>query len=302
MALKLLWATDGSEHADEVLPLLEAFLLPAAETVTVLAVAPQAILSKGARPDPAGVLWALLPSYREKVSEVTTQIVVDATERLAGGPVPVDPIVRLGHPIDQIVSAARETEADVILIGSRGHSGFASLVLGSVAFGVLAHAPCSVLVAKQCAQPPTEILFATDGSEHSQRAEDMLASLEKPAEARVAVVSVAEPYYVYSGAPLAGQQEAEVLEKIRRQRAVEAREHSEQAAARLAAAGWTTRHIETAGRAADGILQMEQKTNADLIIIGSHGRTGAAAYVLGSAAQEVAHRSRASVLMVKEKA
>ena len=36
MALKLLWATDGSEQAEEALSLMEAFLLPVAESVTVL--------------------------------------------------------------------------------------------------------------------------------------------------------------------------------------------------------------------------------------------------------------------------
>ena len=118
-ASKLPWPTDGSEHAEEILPLLEAFLLPVAESVTVLAVAPQAILSTGARPDPAHALWSLIPPYREKVSEVTAQIVADATKRLAESPVPIESMVRMGHPIDQIVSAARETDADVITLGSR---------------------------------------------------------------------------------------------------------------------------------------------------------------------------------------
>ena len=36
MTLKLLWATDGWEHAKKALPLLEALLLPVAESMTVL--------------------------------------------------------------------------------------------------------------------------------------------------------------------------------------------------------------------------------------------------------------------------
>ncbi len=302
MALKILWATDGSEHADEVLPLLEAFFLPVAESVTVLAVAPRAMLSKGARPDPARALWGAVPSYREKVTEVTTQIVVEATKRLAGSPVPVESDVRLGHPIDQIVAIARDTGADVIAVGSRGHSAFASLVLGSVAFGVLAHAPCSVLVAKPRTPPPTEILLATDGSEHSQRAEDLLASLAKPAGARITVVSVAQPFQIHSGTPVRYRQEAQrALAVIRRHREEDARDRAEQAAGRLRGVGWQARPVEMAGRAADGILQAQQDAGAGLIVLGSHGRTRAVAYVLGSVAQTVAHHSRASVLVVKRK-
>ncbi len=302
VALKILWATDGSEHADEVLPLLGAFFLPVAESVTVLAVAPQAILSRGARPDPAGALWGAVPSYREKVSEVTTQIVVEATKRLADSPAPVESDIRMGHPIDQIVTVARQTGADVIAVGSRGHSGFASLILGSVAFGVLVHAPCSVLLAKPRTPPPAEVLFATDGSEHSQRAEDLLASLAKPAGARVTVVSVAQPFQVQAGTPIRYRQEAErALAEIRRHREEEAGERAEQAAGRLRDAGWQARRVEMAGRAADGILQAERDAGAGLIVLGSHGRTGAAAYVLGSVAQAVAHHSRASVLVVKRK-
>lgn len=53
-----------------------------------------------------------------------------------------------GHPIDRIVSTARDEEADLIVIGARGLSTFSALLVGSVSAGVVQHAPCPVLIVK----------------------------------------------------------------------------------------------------------------------------------------------------------
>jgi universal stress protein A len=56
--------------------------------------------------------------------------------------------LREGKPADEILAAAREWEADVIVIGTHGRSGVSRLVLGSTADLVVRHAPCPVLVIK----------------------------------------------------------------------------------------------------------------------------------------------------------
>ena len=56
--------------------------------------------------------------------------------------------LREGKPADQILSAAREWDADVIVIGTHGRSGVSRLVLGSTAESVVRHASCPVLVIK----------------------------------------------------------------------------------------------------------------------------------------------------------
>jgi len=53
-----------------------------------------------------------------------------------------------GHVSDDIVQEASEWEADLIVVGSHGRTGFQKLMVGSVAQGVLLHAPCSVEVIK----------------------------------------------------------------------------------------------------------------------------------------------------------
>lgn len=56
------------------------------------------------------------------------------------------PLVRDGDPKREIIDAARELDADLVVTGSRGIGGFKGLVLGSVSRGVSMAAPCSVLV------------------------------------------------------------------------------------------------------------------------------------------------------------
>ena len=69
-------------------------------------------------------------------------------QEFAGVDTQVETIVRAGTPADQIVRAADELEADLIVIGGRGKGAMEAIVLGSVAYRVLHHAPCPVLVTR----------------------------------------------------------------------------------------------------------------------------------------------------------
>ena len=57
-------------------------------------------------------------------------------------------VTRDGDPGAEIVAVAKELDADLVVMGSRGQSGLASMVLGSVSRKVLSHAPCSVLIVR----------------------------------------------------------------------------------------------------------------------------------------------------------
>src|ERR1700712_3416528 len=67
-----------------------------------------------------------------------------------------------GHPVPVLLKAA--VGADLIVMGSRGHGGFAGLLLGSVSEHVVAHAPCAVVVVRT---PVADAASADLAGEHS---------------------------------------------------------------------------------------------------------------------------------------
>jgi len=56
--------------------------------------------------------------------------------------------VPIGTPLTEIVNAAKDWPADLIVIGSHGRGGIRRVLLGSVAEGVMRNAPCPVLVVR----------------------------------------------------------------------------------------------------------------------------------------------------------
>ncbi len=80
-----------------------------------------------------------LRSVHERIAE-------NAAKTLAEAGVPAESETRCGDPAQEIIGAAFEREADLIVIGSRGQTGLERFVVGSVARNVLTHAPQSVLV------------------------------------------------------------------------------------------------------------------------------------------------------------
>jgi nucleotide-binding universal stress UspA family protein len=61
-------------------------------------------------------------------------------------------VLRAGTPHEQIVGAAQDEKADVIVIGTHGRTGVNRMLLGSVAERVVRLAPCPVLTVR----PPEE--------------------------------------------------------------------------------------------------------------------------------------------------
>jgi nucleotide-binding universal stress UspA family protein len=71
------------------------------------------------------------------------------------------------------------------------------------------------------------------------------------------------------------------------------------ATALLAERGLTARTIIAGGRPADAILETARELGADLVVVGSSGRHGAARLLLGSVSSAVAAHAGVSVLIVR---
>ena len=143
------------------------------------------------------------------------------------------------------------------------------------------------------------ILLAVDGSTYSQRAVDEVARRPWPPATTIRVLSVLQPYtppavdIVLAGA---------TFEEIRQQQRSDAERLTAGAAAALASAGLGG--VETAVREGDPrseIVEEANSSSADLIVVGSHGRTGIERWVMGSVAESVVAHAPCSVEVVRQR-
>ena len=95
----------------------------------------------------------LIPPEMEEANRERLQLartaLAEFTKRQISTDLTTETLVRLGHPVDQIVSAAKEFDADLIIVGTHGHTGLKHLLLGSVAERVVRLAPCPVLTVRE---------------------------------------------------------------------------------------------------------------------------------------------------------
>ena len=79
--------------------------------------------------------------------ESATAVQADALKTAEGeGVAATGEVVHSDSPASAILSAAKD--ADLVVVGARGHGGFSGLHLGSVATQVISHAPCPVLLVR----------------------------------------------------------------------------------------------------------------------------------------------------------
>lgn len=152
-----------------------------------------------------------------------------------------------------------------------------------------------------------KILVAIDGSEASEAVLDTLRARPWPKETSVRVLVVAEPVYppppppagmMFGGTGDAGTSLVEVNNRLL--------EDAQQLAKR-SADGLRDRfsHVEALavqGDPREAIVDSASEWGADLIVVGSHGRTGIKRWVLGSVAESVVRHAPCSVEVAKRKA
>lgn len=147
--------------------------------------------------------------------------------------------------------------------------------------------------------PIRTILVATDFSEQAAVAVEharVLASRDRGELILLHVEPDTSP--APSGAPMS-QSAVEDVQALRREMASEARSDLEQLAAGFREAGLTVRTEVRAGHPDEVITDTADELGADLIVTGTHGRTGLARFFLGSVAEKVARLASTNVMVVR---
>ncbi len=196
-----------------------------------------------------------------------------------------------------IVDEAVKQKSTMIIMGRRGKKGFRRLVMGSTTAWTIGHAPCSVMVVPRAAKVDiTSIVVATDGSKYSADAASEAIGIAKRNNAKLTVLAVVP-------ADIAMITDIDFTaidrEKFADQEMLTAEKNARLVKDAAQKAGVDVQAFVMTGKPADAILEIAKDKSADLVVVGSHGRTGLERLLLGSIAERVIVMSSCAALVVK---
>jgi nucleotide-binding universal stress UspA family protein/uncharacterized membrane protein YfcA len=182
---------------------------------------------------------------------------------------------------EQIIAEADRWHADVIVMGGRSERGVARFLAGNPTRDVVQGAHCSVLVVPAYAEiTGRRFVLASDGSRFGDAAAVAARNLAMLCGAPVTVISIDVPTH-----------------------SEERRKEAPVVVDRLVKL-FGEKGIDAVGEVPVGavpemVVDTAERKNSDLVILGSHGRTGFERLLLGSNAEQVLDRIQCAVLVVK---
>lgn len=195
-----------------------------------------------------------------------------------------------GEIYERIVGLADAENCGIIVMGRRSKSRFERSLIGSVTARVIGHSQRDVLIVPEgTAIGWKNILLTTDGSRYSEAAADKAIDFAKSYGGELKVVSVVDvPSEYYAEAPKA----VEDLIKKAKGFVGNLKEKAE-------ASNISTETFVGEGDAYKVITDLAKKEKADVIFMGSHGRTGIKRLLMGSVTEGVLGHALCPVLIIK---
>jgi len=219
-----------------------------------------------------------------------------------------EPRLQVGHPTTCVMDALAELQAQLMVMGTHGRTGWDRLQLGSTAESVIREASCPVVTVRGLVAGDVgrshrpvrlkRLLVATDFSACAQAALRYAAGLARRLESELVILHVFE---TPARGPGTGRSDAGgAVESSRRQ--AQGRRRLNRLLSALRAEGVAADGYCVAGEPIDVILTQAAQWAADAIVIGTHGRRGLRRAVLGSLAEQVVRRAGCPVLTVNRTA
>jgi nucleotide-binding universal stress UspA family protein len=232
----------------------------------------------------------------------------EVAARLAGGDVEMKPVLLTGRPADALARYAGEEDVEVVVMTTHGRGGLQRAWLGSTTDRMVRQCGAPILVirptdATREVSPGSDHIFnrvvaALDGSAASERALHSALDLCVAPDAEVILTHVLTwgappeagylPQSAHVPADHAAEEEGRMAEYLRR------------VAARPALAG---REVSTRILAdyepAAAVLDLAESADADLLVLGTHGRGGLSRLLLGSVADKVIRGTSRAVFVMR---
>lgn len=233
----------------------------------------------------------------DALEEKGEEIVSDAAERAHERGVSTVTEVLQGEPYSTILDYAELRDVDVIAMPTHGRGGLSRLLLGSTTERVVRTSDVPVLTIRPdsdvtTTHPYRNVLVPTDGSDCARTALETSVDVAREETAGLHLLSVVDVTSL--GADVRIQMQVQFLEENATEIVEDATEYATDASVEpvsgLVALG-TSIHGE--------ILSYIDEHDIDLIVVGTHGRTGFDRYMLGSVTEKLVRTSPIPVLTVR---
>jgi len=298
--MRVLLATDGSESAAIAAKLVENIGWHLGSSIDIVRVVGDGGLNGVVGPWPIGVVTP--PNLEAAELQDAEDSLIRAVESLGRVGLKADHHVLRGRPADALLDWIERHRPDLVVVGTRGRSEVAQVIVGSVSAHLVDRSPVPVLVARR----PTldRVVVAVDGSDIAVEA--VATALRWPflAATMIRTISVAPtpaiwwPDELSVGSPERPADDRDAAADVLLEHDTIAAEAAEM----LRDAGFDAHSEVRAGSPATTIVAFATEWDADLVIMGSHGRTGVQRLLLGSVARSVLHHASCSVLVVRRHA
>ncbi len=268
---RIMLATDGSEYCADAEQVALAMVDKCGGKLLITSVVITNPAAESVAPD-------VIQAAEEETRALLDRLYEEAVKR----GIAAETISRRGSdPVSEIIAAAEESRADVIVMGRRGKRGLMQRMIGDATSKAMGAASCSVLVVPEgAAMWRKRILLATDGSRFSDAAAVAATKIAELCKLPVTVLST-------------------IRESFTDERAAQAEEAAQRVHQHLGSRNVEVDKVVLRGDPDQLILETAAARDADLIVMGTHGRTGWERVVVGSVAESVIGTSKVPVLAVK---
>ena len=239
------------------------------------------------------------------LADMKRKLEVDAIEKIKAM-IPEDivekgdiiPVVRFGKPFLEIIQVAKENSVDLLVIGTHGRAGVDRVILGSVAERIVRKAPCPVMVIKgRKFTGFKRIIVPIDFSDCSRKALEYAIATAGAHKSRLTILHVYEESFIepYVNAANSEEEAGEIMKEIERVNETKYDEFLKTIDLR----GVEYDKLLIKGIPETEIVETATEQQADLVVMGTHGRAGLKHILIGSTAEEVVRTVHCDIIILK---
>ena len=208
------------------------------------------------------------------------------------------PMVKFGKPFLETIQVAKENSVDLLVIGTHGRAGVDRVILGSVAERIVRKASCPVMVIKGIKYAGFKrIIVPIDFSDCSRKALEYAIATAGAHNSRLTILHVYEESFIepYVNAANSEEEADEIMKEIERINETKYDEFLK--TIDLSSVEYDKLLVK--GVPETEIVETAMEQQADLVVMGTHGRAGIKHILIGSTAEEVVRTVHCDIIILK---